>query len=221
MFSNLCVGDRFKGRNEVMQRQERVHCAPPAAVSAYRLHSHPPTHTHHKSKSQHFVWNLQNGTWKGERGGVCKHSSNLGLLQPKEKWSETKGGSILIVTLQGWDRKKLLSLDQIHLAEINLCSLSAKPTTLPRSLHLRRIFKTTKPSFIKTPVMVAQMKVRPEKGDLIFWNLTFSMNEQRMRGKHKLAKWWLLRWVLFLFFTKASAQNRISSFLFPKHQNNF
>ena len=41
--------------------------------------------------------------------------------------------------------------------------------------------------------MVAQMKVRPEKGDLIFWNLTFSMNEQRMRGKHKLAKWWLLR----------------------------
>ena len=182
-------------------------------------HSH--THTPHKSKSQHFVWNLQNGTWKGERGGVCKHSSNLGLLQPKEKWSETKGGSILIVTLQGWDRKKLLSLDQIHLAEINLCSLSAKPTTLPRSLHLRRIFKTTKPSFIKTPVMVAQMKVRPEKGDLIFWNLTFSMNEQRMRGKHKLAKWWLLRWVLFLFFTKASAQNRISSFLFPKHQNNF
>ena len=45
MFSNLCVGDRFKGRNEVMQRQERVHCAPPAAVSAYRLHSHTHTHT--------------------------------------------------------------------------------------------------------------------------------------------------------------------------------
>ena len=53
MFSNLCVGDRFKGRNEVMQRQERVHCAPPAAVSAYRLHSLTHTHTHHKSKSQH------------------------------------------------------------------------------------------------------------------------------------------------------------------------
>ena len=51
MFSNLCVGDRFKGRNEVMQRQERVHCAPPAAVSAYRLHSHTHTHTPQKQKS--------------------------------------------------------------------------------------------------------------------------------------------------------------------------
>ena len=35
------------------------------------------------------------------------------------------------VTLQEWDRKKLLSFkDWIHLTKINLCSFSAKPTTL-------------------------------------------------------------------------------------------